>query len=101
MKHSLASGFDPKRTMLLSQLFHRCVLIKRNHFRGLSLSIVKLCSKQILCGLALLKDAGIIHCDLKAENIFLCTRGTFHMLTQTSSGDPSSGKWIHSLDLLT
>ncbi|XP_057417744.1 dual specificity protein kinase YAK1 homolog isoform X2 [Lotus japonicus] len=48
-------------------------LIKLNHFRGLSLGIVQLFSKQILCGLALLKDAGIIHCDLKPENILLCT----------------------------
>ncbi|XP_062119633.1 dual specificity protein kinase YAK1 homolog isoform X1 [Humulus lupulus] len=47
-------------------------LIKMNHFRGLSLSIVQLFGKQILCGLALLKDAGIIHCDLKPENILLC-----------------------------
>ncbi|CAI8599204.1 unnamed protein product [Vicia faba] len=49
-------------------------LIKMNHFRGLSLGIVQLFSKQILCGLALLKDAGIIHCDLKPENILLCAR---------------------------
>ncbi|XP_019195422.1 PREDICTED: dual specificity tyrosine-phosphorylation-regulated kinase 1B [Ipomoea nil] len=49
-------------------------LIKLNHFRGLPLSIVQLFSKQILCGLALMKDAGIIHCDLKPENILLCTR---------------------------
>lgn len=48
-------------------------LIKLNNFRGLSLSIVQLFSKQILCGMALLKDAGIIHCDLKPENILLST----------------------------
>ncbi|KAG7035602.1 ppk15, partial [Cucurbita argyrosperma subsp. argyrosperma] len=48
-------------------------LIKMNYFMGLSLSIVQMLSKQILCGLALLKDAGIIHCDLKPENILLCT----------------------------
>ncbi|MBA0710126.1 hypothetical protein Golax_025121 [Gossypium laxum] len=48
-------------------------LIKINHFRGLSLSIIQLFSKQILRGLTLLKDAGIIHCDLKPENILLCT----------------------------
>ncbi|KAG8487147.1 hypothetical protein CXB51_020793 [Gossypium anomalum] len=48
-------------------------LIKINHFRGLSLSIIQLFSKQILGGLTLLKDAGIIHCDLKPENILLCT----------------------------
>ncbi|KAK4792154.1 hypothetical protein SAY86_022589 [Trapa natans] len=48
-------------------------LIKINHFRGLSLSIVQLFSKQILKGLSLLKDAAVIHCDLKPENILLCT----------------------------
>uniref|UniRef100_A0A2P2JKC4 Uncharacterized protein LOC8284284 isoform X2 n=2 Tax=Rhizophora mucronata TaxID=61149 RepID=A0A2P2JKC4_RHIMU len=48
-------------------------LIKINQFRGLSLSIVQLFSKQILRGLGLLKVAGIIHCDLKPENILLCT----------------------------
>ncbi|CDP04909.1 unnamed protein product [Coffea canephora] len=48
-------------------------LIKLNHFRGLSLSIVQLFSKQILRGLALMNDAGVIHCDLKPENILLCT----------------------------
>ncbi|XP_073037048.1 dual specificity protein kinase YAK1 homolog isoform X2 [Primulina eburnea] len=48
-------------------------LIKLNHFRGLSLNIVQLFSKQILCGLALMKDAGVIHCDLKPENILLCS----------------------------
>ncbi|KAK2660972.1 hypothetical protein Ddye_007505 [Dipteronia dyeriana] len=48
-------------------------LIKINQFRGLSLSIVQSFSKQILCGLALLKDAGIIHCDMKPENILMCT----------------------------
>ncbi|EPS67247.1 hypothetical protein M569_07524, partial [Genlisea aurea] len=47
-------------------------LIKLNHFRGLSLSIVQLFSKQMLHGLALMKKAGIIHCDLKPENILLC-----------------------------
>ncbi|PON42042.1 Serine/threonine protein kinase, partial [Parasponia andersonii] len=67
--------FLSKRRNFTSQY----VLIKRNHFRGLSLSIVKLCSKQILPGLALLKDDEIIHCDLKPENILLCTRGIFHM----------------------
>ena len=54
-------------------------LIKMNHFRGLSLGIVQLFSKQILCGLTLLKDAGIIHCDLKPENILLCARLVSYM----------------------
>lgn len=48
-------------------------LIKLNDHRGLSLSIVQLFSKQILRGLALMKDAAIIHCDLKPENVLLGT----------------------------
>ncbi|KAL5724673.1 dual-specificity kinase [Ranunculus cassubicifolius] len=48
-------------------------LIKMNQFRGLSMSIVQLFSKQILSALILMKDASIIHCDLKPENILLCT----------------------------
>ncbi|KAF8376942.1 hypothetical protein HHK36_030313 [Tetracentron sinense] len=46
-------------------------LLKINTFRGLSLSIVQLFSKQILHALVLMKDAGIIHCDMKPENILL------------------------------
>ncbi|KAK1305845.1 Serine/threonine-protein kinase AFC3 [Acorus calamus] len=49
-------------------------LIKRNQFKGLSLSTVQLFAKQILRGLVLLKEAGIIHCDLKPENILISTR---------------------------
>ncbi|KAK1286433.1 Serine/threonine-protein kinase AFC1 [Acorus calamus] len=49
-------------------------LIKRNQFKGLSLSTVQLFAKQILHGLVLLKEAGIIHCDLKPENILISTR---------------------------
>lgn len=48
-------------------------LIKLNHFRGLSINIIQLFSKQILSALILMKDASIIHCDLKPENILLCT----------------------------
>ncbi|KAF9626746.1 hypothetical protein IFM89_038964 [Coptis chinensis] len=48
-------------------------LIKLNQFRGLSMNIVQLFSKQILSALILMKDASIIHCDLKPENILLCT----------------------------
>ncbi|PIA57423.1 hypothetical protein AQUCO_00600268v1 [Aquilegia coerulea] len=51
-------------------------LIKMNQFRGLSMNIVQLFSKQILSALILMKDASIIHCDLKPENILLCTSVT-------------------------
>ncbi|KAM0935279.1 putative dual-specificity kinase CMGC-DYRK-YAK family [Dioscorea sansibarensis] len=56
--------------MLGKNLFE---LIKRNHFKGLSLSIVQMFSKQILDALVVMKEADIIHCDLKPENILIST----------------------------
>ena len=40
-------------------------LLKRNAFRGLSLNLVQLFVRQILESLSVLRDASIIHCDLK------------------------------------
>ncbi|KAG6481673.1 dual specificity protein kinase YAK1 homolog [Zingiber officinale] len=57
--------------MLGSNLYE---LIKMNHFKGLPLNIVQAFSKQILHALVVMKDAGIIHCDMKPENILISTR---------------------------
>ena len=46
-------------------------LIKQNQFRGLSLSLINIFSKQILDALVTLNEANVIHCDLKPENILL------------------------------
>lgn len=46
-------------------------LIKQNHYRGLSLNLVRVFTLQLLDTLILLKDAQVIHCDLKPENILL------------------------------
>ncbi|KAI3654216.1 hypothetical protein MP228_000935 [Amoeboaphelidium protococcarum] len=46
-------------------------LIKQNGFKGLSLSLVKIFTSQILDALTVLSEANIIHCDLKPENILL------------------------------
>lgn len=54
--------------LLSSNLYE---LIKRNQFRGLSTSLVRVFAQQLLESLKLLKDVGIIHCDLKPENILL------------------------------
>ncbi|CAI8583292.1 unnamed protein product [Vicia faba] len=77
---TLNKKYDPEDKHHIVRIFdyfvyqrHLCIcfeLLDTN--LGLSLGIVQLFSKQILCGLALLKDAGIIHCDLKPENILLC-----------------------------
>ncbi|GAA5885888.1 hypothetical protein JCM5296_000177 [Sporobolomyces johnsonii] len=46
-------------------------LIKQNSFRGLSTSLVRVFTAQLLDALAVLAEAKIIHCDLKPENILL------------------------------
>lgn len=46
-------------------------LIRRNKFRGLSLSLVRVFVTNILEALIVLGNASIIHCDIKPENILL------------------------------
>jgi dual specificity protein kinase YAK1 len=46
-------------------------LIRRNKFRGLSLSLVRVFVTHILEALTILKKSSIIHCDIKPENILL------------------------------
>ncbi len=56
--------------LLSSNLFE---LIKQNSFRGLSTSLVRVFTAQLLDALSVLTEARIIHCDLKPENILLKT----------------------------
>lgn len=46
-------------------------LVKQNHFRGLSLDVVRSLLAQVLAALSVLRRMGVIHCDLKPENILL------------------------------
>lgn len=46
-------------------------LLKLNEFHGLSMTLIKTFSKQLLDSLCVLKDNKLIHCDLKPENILL------------------------------
>ena len=46
-------------------------LIRRNKFRGLSLSLIRVFVTHILEALVVLKKASIIHCDIKPENVLL------------------------------
>ncbi|TIC29574.1 kinase-like protein [Wallemia mellicola] len=54
--------------LLSSNLYE---LIKQNSFRGLSTSLVKVFTSQLLDALVILNQARLIHCDLKPENILL------------------------------
>lgn len=46
-------------------------VLKQNGFRGVSLTLNKLLTEQLLKALQCLQDAHIIHCDVKPENILL------------------------------
>ncbi|KAG8059728.1 hypothetical protein GUJ93_ZPchr0002g25326 [Zizania palustris] len=56
-------------------------LLKRNSLRGLILKYVRTFSRQILGALVVMKNAGIIHCNLKPENILITPK--FVNLTST------------------
>lgn len=56
--------------LLSSNLYE---LIKQNSFRGLSTSLVRVFTTQLLDALTVLHEARLIHCDLKPENILLKT----------------------------
>lgn len=59
--------------LLSSNLYE---LIKQNSFRGLSTSLVRVFTTQLLDALTVLNEARLIHCDLKPENILLKTLQT-------------------------
>ncbi|GBG80240.1 hypothetical protein CBR_g30605 [Chara braunii] len=46
-------------------------VIKKNEYKGLSLSTLRIMISQVLDALVVLRDANVIHCDLKPENILL------------------------------
>ncbi|KAH8919022.1 kinase-like protein [Atractiella rhizophila] len=54
--------------LLSSNLYE---LIKQNSFRGLSTSLVRVFTAQLLDTMCVLNEARLIHCDLKPENILL------------------------------
>ncbi|SCU87616.1 LADA_0E05116g1_1 [Lachancea dasiensis] len=54
--------------LLSSNLYE---LLKQNQFHGLSISLIRTFTRQLLASLHVLKDNKLIHCDLKPENILL------------------------------
>ncbi|KAF7984222.1 hypothetical protein HWV62_16024 [Athelia sp. TMB] len=54
--------------LLSSNLYE---LLKQNQFQGLGTQLVKLFTAQLLDAMTVLKEAQLIHCDLKLENILL------------------------------
>jgi dual specificity tyrosine-phosphorylation-regulated kinase 2/3/4 len=46
--------------------------VKANEFQGLSLTLIRRFTVQLLIALSVTKALNIVHCDLKPENILLC-----------------------------
>lgn len=48
-------------------------LLKQNQFHGLSMRLIRTFTAQLLDSLCVLKDSKLVHCDLKPENVLLCS----------------------------
>lgn len=48
-------------------------LLKQNQFHGLSIHLIRSFTTQLLDSLCVLKDSKLVHCDLKPENVLLCS----------------------------
>ncbi|CAE7357480.1 ppk15 [Symbiodinium natans] len=85
----LNQEFDPdddKRIVRMLDFFvyrkHLCIafellsvnlyeVLKQNSFRGVSMALIRVLTDQLLKALRCLRDASVIHCDLKPENVLL------------------------------
>jgi serine/threonine protein kinase len=82
--------------------FNLYELLKRTHFRGVSLTLIRKFARQILKALAYLSlpEINVIHCDLKPENILfrVPNRSAIKVIDFGSSctGDKKMYKYIQS-----
>jgi dual specificity protein kinase YAK1 len=54
-------------------------LLRKNKFKGLHLGAIRGMMKQLLGALDVLRDAHVVHCDIKPENILLCRDDSFQV----------------------
>lgn len=64
---------------LVFELLNRNIyeILKQNRFYGLKISTIRHVTAQLLDSLSVLKNHNIVHCDIKPENILLCSKDSF------------------------
>lgn len=46
-------------------------ILQKNQFRGFNMALLRVITEQLLSAMSVLHKGGIIHCDLKPENVLL------------------------------
>jgi len=56
------------------------LILEYSHSKGLPLDLIRCISAQIIQGIEFLEEVGIVHCDLKPENVMLMAPAEFDVL---------------------
>jgi len=91
LDHFEHSGPNGVHECLVFEALGESVLstIKRYQYRGLPIHIVKQITKQVLLGLDYLhRECGVIHTDLKPENVLISIDNAEEVIAESSSSPP-------------
>jgi serine/threonine-protein kinase SRPK3 len=92
LDHFEHSGPNGEHVCLVFEALGESVLstIKRYQYRGLPIHIVKQITKQVLLGLDYLhRECGVIHTDLKPENVLISIDNAEEVIAETSASEPT------------
>lgn len=91
LDHFEHSGPNGDHICLVFEALGESVLstVKRYDYRGLPVHIVKQITKQVLLGLDYLhRECGVIHTDLKPENVLIAIDNTEEVIAESTSSEP-------------
>src|SRR5271156_7030054 len=91
LDHFEHSGPNGQHICLVFEALGESVLstLKRYQYRGLPTHIIKQITKQVLLGLDYLhRECGVIHTDLKPENVLIAIDNTEEVIAESTSTEP-------------